>query len=229
MARIVDYGSLQTAISEWLWRTGDTALAARADAFIDLFERKFRRKQRTIDMQEVFTTVLANPYVDVPPGYLEMIRLQVTGLTNGLPNQVLQYVTPSVAAGMDAAQYPQGSGGTAKYYTVLANRIFLAPQRFAPIGATLEVSSYGFQPLFSAVDGINWLIFKHPDIYLYGSLMQAAAYIDDKAMVGEWKAALDEAMDELLKADNKAKVGASPLVVRPSTAFIGGRNFRYRR
>lgn len=225
MARIVDYGSLQTAIADWLWRAGDSALAARADAFIDHFERKFRRVQRTLEMEEGFNTILSSAVVTLPPGYLEMIRCQVLGEPNGLPNQVLTYVTPSVAATMDATQI---NTGVSRYYTVLASKVFITPQATAPIGSVLEIACYGFQPLFSAVGGINWLLFKHPDIYLYGSLLQASAFIDDKALVGQWSSALAEGMDELMAADRKAKIGASPLIMRPSSSFIGGRNARWR-
>jgi hypothetical protein len=213
MARIVDYGTLQTAVTEWLWRTGDTQVQGRADAFIDFFEKKFKRKQRTQQMEETDTTALATASVPLPLGYLEMVRLQIVS-----QKQPLTYVTPAIAAVMDAST--QGvPGGVARYYTVLSGQVIITPQAYSPAGGTLEMVYYSFTQLKDAPLGVNWLVIDHADIYLYGSLMQAAAYIDDKEMVAFWKAGLDEAMDELLKADNRAKVGAGPLIMRPSTSF----------
>lgn len=213
MARIADYGGLQTAVAEWLWRTGDASVEGRADAFIDFFEKKFMRTQRTRQMEEVDTATVGGASMTLPAGYLEMIRLRVS-----TTNTPLDYVTPAAAAVLDANVTSQSSG-IARHYTVLAGNIIILPQAWAPTDQTLEMAFYAFTQLADAEGGTNWLLQDHPDIYLYGSLMQAAAYIDDKETVAFWKAGLDEAMDELLKADNKSKVGAAPLVQRPSMGF----------
>lgn len=212
MALIADFPSLQTAVAEWLWRVGDTAVTGRADAFIQLFEAKFKRKQRTKEMEETDTATIVTAATALPAGYLEMIRLQILSLK--LP---LVYVTPAAASVLDA-NTKFVTSGTVRNYTVLSGQIILAPQAFAPAGATLEMAYYSFTPL-SVTAPSNWLLAAHPDIYLYGSLMQAAAYIDDKETVGLWNAALAEAMDELTKADNRSKVGAGPLVQRPTMGF----------
>ena len=82
MALIVDYGGLQTAVAEWLWRTGDAGLVARADAFIDLFEKGFKRNTRTLDMEETDTTVItgaavALPWMDIPRDFAWIARSRI--------------------------------------------------------------------------------------------------------------------------------------------------------
>lgn len=212
-------GDLKTAVAEWLYRTGDTALAARADDFVALFESDFLidPEMRTAEMSEIDTTPITGAAIGLPGGYLDMIRLQVIGAPFGTPNQVLDYRTPSQAAVLDATTQ---SSGIAKDYTVLAGQIFITPQKWAPTGATLEMAYYNFTPLSVAQGGVNWLLSKYPNLYLYGSLMQAAAYIDDNDAVTKWKAGRDEAMSKLQAAERKRKLGAGPLTVRPSTGFI---------
>jgi hypothetical protein len=43
--------------------------------------------------------------------------------------------------------------------------------------------------------GSNWLLTSHPDVYLYGTLMEAAPYLHDDARVPVWKSLLAEAIE----------------------------------
>jgi hypothetical protein len=215
---LANLGDVRGAIADWLYRTGDTALAARADDFVALFEADFLvdPRMRTAEMEEVDTTVLSGAVVPLPLGYIDMIRLQVLGGTTGAQDQVLEYRTPSQAAVLDNAHF---DGGVAKHYTIIAGQIFIVPRRWAPIGAQLEMAYNAFTPLAKATNGTNWLLAKYPNIYLYGSLMQAAAYIDDPETTAKWKLGRDEAMGKLELSERKRKVGAGPLTIRPSTEF----------
>lgn len=219
MALIANYTDLKALLSEWLGRTGDTTLDGRADAFIQLFEAEFTSdpEMRTFEMEEVDTHTITAAASALPTGFLEMIRLQVAGVTN-VPNRVLTYITPQRAALLDAQQ-ASNSAGASKFYTVLAGQIFLCPQKYAPTGALLEMAYYKFAPL-SVTNTTNWLLTNYPNIYLYGSLMQAAAYIDDKDTVAQWAAGMTSAIAKLGKSDRKRKIGSGPLSVGASASFI---------
>lgn len=219
MALIANYTDLKAAIAEWLMRDGDTVLAARADAYIQLFEAEFVADpdMRTAEMEEIDTHTITAAASALPDGYLEMIRLRVTGISSGVPDQVLTYVTPSRAAVLDATQL---SGGVAKNYTVLAGQVFIAPARWFPSGATLEMAYHKFTPLATASGGVNWLLTKYPQIYLYGSLVQCAAAVGDDDAVQKFSAGLTQAMMKLARSDRKRKVGAGPLRVGASASFI---------
>lgn len=218
MALIANYGDLKVALSEWLMRDGDAALAARADAFIALFEAEFTLdpEMRTAEMQEIDTATLVGPAIALPDGYLEMVRLRLTGLTGTSSTQVLSYVTPGAASALDQTQL---ISGIAKNYTELAGQIFICPQAWAPVGATMEMAYYKFTQLKDAQSGTNWLLTKYPNIYLYGALMQAAAYVDD-AVVAKWSTGLVQAMAKLAASDRKRKIGAGPLRMGASTGVV---------
>jgi hypothetical protein len=222
MALIANLGDLESAISEWLGRAGDVSLAARADEFIALFEADFALdpEMRLVDMQEIDTATLVSASITLPTGYLEMTRFKVLG-SGSTPDQVLDYVTPAQAGRMDTwSQASTGGAQISKYFTEIAGQLVVTPQKWAPLGATVELVYYKFTQLKDSVGGVNWLLQKFPQIYLYGSLMQAAAYIDDKATTGQWASGLQTAMLKLAKADARRKTGSGPLIVRPSTGFI---------
>lgn len=212
---LANLGDLKMAVAEWLYRAGDAGLAARAGDLIGLFESDFviDPEMRTFEMEVVSTTPITSAITALPANYIDMIRLQVIGQINGTPNVVLDYRTPSQAALLDATTC---NSGTPKNYTTLASQIIFCPQKWVPIGATLEMAYYAFTPLAMASGGANWLIAKYPNLYLYGTLMQVAGYIDDKDTVAFWKNGRDEAMKKLAAAERKRKIGAGPLTVRPS-------------
>lgn len=216
---LANLGDLQTAIAEWLYRTTDSNLNLRAGDLIALFEADFTidPDNRSFEMETVATTPINGAAIALPAGFLDMIRIQVTNNPNGVPNTPLDYVSPARAAVLDAsAMNPPVSTAAAKNYTVLAGNVIITPQAWAPVGGTLELGYYSFTPLADAPGGVNWLLQKYQNLYLYGSLMHAAAYVDDKETVAFWKGGRDEAMSKLQKAERKRKLGASPLQMTPS-------------
>lgn len=210
-----NYGDLQEAVAEWLYRTGDANIAVRAPDLISLFENEFvlDPEMRTLEMEQVDQAPITSAVIPLPDGFLEMVYIQILGS----PNKVLNFVSPSTAAVMNASTMPCG---VVQYYTIMAGQIFLVPQQYAPISATIEMGYYAFDPLGTSITGTNWLMAKYPNIYLYGSLMQAAGYVDDKDTVGFWSSAYNNAKGNLGKSDNKRKLGASPLFIQPSMGFI---------
>lgn len=213
---ITNLGALKTTVADWLYRAGDTNFATNAPLFIDLFERTVARKLRVQEMQVTVTAVVPSPpVIPVPADYLEMVRLQLTGLPGGMPNQPLTYVTPQRAAFLDASTAPSG---TPQWYTIINNSFVINPQQWVPAGASYELIYYGFTQLAVAGSGVNWLLTEHPDIYLFGSLMMGAAYVDDKETVAFWKSASDDAMDQLVESNKKKTVG-KPLVMMPTMQF----------
>jgi hypothetical protein len=218
MARIGDYTSLQAALAQWLWRDGDTTLTSQTDAFVDLFETNFQRDQRLAKMQEVFSytiTPISVNGIRLPFGFLELIRVVVT--PNGGAPVPLTYVTPDEAATIEASG---ANGGPLRHYTILANNLVLVPTRNVSVGSKVELACYVFNKLANVPNGQNWLIVEHPDVYLYGSLIQTAAFIDDDNQIARWKTAHDIAMVSIATADRRKRFSGSPLQMRPSMSFV---------
>jgi hypothetical protein len=216
---LANLSDLETAVAEWLYRTGDTALVARAADFVTLFEADFQidPDMRAEDMELVGTYAISSASVALPSGDLDTRRVQVLG-TGGAQNQPLTYVTPERAAVIDTTTQPDG---TAKSYTILGGNIVILPQIWAPIGSTLQVVYSGFTPLSASPSNVNWLLTKFPNLYLYGSLMQAAAYLDDNnANTAKWKTLRDEAMMKLALTIKRQKHAGSSLAVTPSAGFM---------
>src|ERR1700731_903615 len=84
--QIVDYGSLQTAVTEYLARDQDATLIARIPTFIQLAEAKFNRQLFVRQMEQRSTalvdTASSKPeFISLPQDFQSMRRVRLSSVT----------------------------------------------------------------------------------------------------------------------------------------------------
>lgn len=195
---IGNYAQLQTAIGNWLARND---LAATIPDFIRLAESRINRRLRVAQMLTRATTqtVPGDSYILKPADFLEMRNIEVSGS----PNMVLEYAAPAVID----RKYRSDLVGRPSAYTILGQEVQLAPVPDAEY--VIEMAYYAKVPELEQ-SNTNWLIQQAPDIYLYGALIEAKAFIEDEKFQ-LWKAAFDEAINDLTRSDKRAKFSGSGL------------------
>jgi hypothetical protein len=72
---------------------------------------------------------------------------------------------------------------------------------------------YKALPALSA-NSTNWLLTAHPDVYLYGSLMQAAPYLKNDERLAVWGSLYTASIADLNQSSDRAEVSGGPLVMR---------------
>lgn len=201
---ISTFSELQTAVTNWLRRGDDTDLVARAPELITLAEAQFNRDLRHWEMEAVTNLTLSGATIALPSDYIEM-RAAVIQAT---PLSVLSFVTP---AQLDI-NWPSGSTGVPTEYTIVAGNIKLGR---APDSAyTLEITYYQKIPALTDAAPSNWLLTSHPDIYLYGALLQAAPYMNNDERVQVWGAYYDRAKRGIDRSAARASWSGAPLTTR---------------
>ena len=206
---ISNYTELKTAVANWLDRDD---LTDRIPEFIALAEARFNRVLRLRSMEAKYTanTVAAQRNLALPTSYIQMRNFQV----NTSPLTTLSYVTPEIYDRL----WGGSTGGTPKFYTILANEV-----SFGPIpGSVMEVEML-FYKKFDNLSGsvaTNWLITNAPDIYLYGSMLEAEPFIMNDERVPLWAAALDRAVSDMQEQDNKDRHSGSALRVMNTSGYM---------
>jgi hypothetical protein len=130
--------------------------------------------------------------VALPSDYLSWRRVTWTGQTR----RELQYVHPSYFQG----SYPSQPIDIPALFTIEGNKLEIMPID----GTPLEFDYY--QSIPSIITGsTNWLMTSHPDIYLFGSLVEAELFgvNDDRALT--WKARRDELFEEITMRDRQTR------------------------
>ena len=199
---ITTYSELQAAVGNWL----DHGLfAARIPEFIALFEAAANRRLRVREQEAATTLMPSSGAAALPADYLAWRRVTWTGS----PRVELQYVHPSYLQ----AAYPSTPSARPRVFSIEGSVL-----KIRPVDATaLEFDYFQKIPALSAGAATNWLLAAHPDLYLFGALVEAEMFGVNDERAPLWKARRDEIFDEIEKLSNKTRgsgamrvMGATP-------------------
>ena len=172
---LTTYAELQTAIANWLGRSD---LTTYLPDFITLFEATANRRLRVRQMEATNTSMsFSSGSATLPTDYLLYRRFTETADTRS----ELEYVTPSYLQ----EAYPTTPTGTPSMFTIEGTTI-----KVRPTGITTFEFDY-YQKISALSGTVNWLFSAHPDIYLFGSLVEANAFTEMPENAVLWKARLD--------------------------------------
>jgi hypothetical protein len=183
---------LRTSVNAWTKRDFTDA---EIDDFIVLCEAEVNRVMR-LPMQETRDAAFTinSEYTALPTGFREFRSLFITNS----PSHPLKPISPQAATDyFDAA-----TSGTPLDYMVTGSNIRVFP---APDGTyTADIIYYvGFDAITNTTT--NWLFDNHPDVYLWGALMQTAPYIGDDPRVSIWQGKYTDAVKAVIDEGNRTR------------------------
>lgn len=169
---ITSRATLITAIARW---TRNSSLSTDDyDDFIAFTHAKLNRLLRTREMlsDEITGNSLASGLFLLPSTCLEVDY--VRGSRSG------DKPLPNVSSTGGYSLSPQSATGSRHVaYTIAGAQI----QFYPAIAAEFKYRYYQqITPLVASGD-TNWLLLRHPDVYLYGAIMHMKGYVDDDRVV----------------------------------------------
>lgn len=193
MPAIADFSELVLAVGEHL---NNANLVDVMPRFVAMAESKLNRVLRLRDQEvvEVLTPDL-NGMVALPDGFLEAKSVATTGT----PPIILR----AMGADNAARQY---IGGNPVGYLIQGGSMIIAP----PSQRDIRLAYYAEIPPLEAAQS-NWLLAKHPDLYLYAVAYEACVYLADPArssLVGDL---VGGAIRAAQRADQLSRVSQSRL------------------
>lgn len=206
---IANFSDLKTKLLAYLDRDDVTS---SLPLFIGMCESRLNRLLRTPEMEanQLFTTT--SDTIALPSNFLQARTVSMPGS----PNRALKAMAPSAMP----LEY-DGSADTPRAYSINGLQMKLVPPPSGSVVVSLDY--YTRIPALSDNIPTNWLLLKAPDLYLYGALVQAEAFIDNPAQLQTYKSAFDEAISEMVSAARRERWGSSPLVPNGVTQVFGAR------
>lgn len=195
------YDGLKGEIAGWLNRQD---MEAVIPTFIRLLEAQVERSLRVREMIARARAEITEEFTVLPQDFLAIEH----AIVNNAKPITLEWVPMNQIDALQATLDP----GELKYFTIIGDELEVAP---FPQGASeIEVVYYRQLDKLSDARQTNWLLERHPDLYLYGTLMQAAPYLKNDERVGLWSSALDAILEQIRLADERATKGGTPLKMR---------------
>lgn len=213
LAELKDYTGLVASATRWLKRDFGTA---DVPDFIRLAEARFRR---LIVAPEMETTLSITPSdtLPLPADFDSAILLYI-------PHNPRRTIA-QVSMGEFAAR-PNDTGGQPQIYTISSGSFLFSPTPDATYPANLIYRAT--IPTLGPSLSTNWLLDRHPDIYLYGTLTQAEFFGWNDERLPLIRVALDEAIDELNRATQRKKYGGPLQMQSPVTENVVGSRYVFK-
>lgn len=198
---ITTYTELQTAVANWLSRDDLTALIPD---FITLTEAKFNRTFRTRNMEAITSLTPASGICALPSDFLQFRRVYI----DGSDPYELEYLTPENFY----LKYPQlttWSISPSRYFTIQGSNLYLSDTTTTN---SVKVLYYQSIPALAS-NSTNWLLTNHPDIYLYGTLAEAANKTKNMTDSQQYNTLVLAQVAQLDTSDKHSKFSGSTLRV----------------
>jgi len=189
---LTSYSALKTAVASWLNRTD---LTDTIDDFIDAAEAKMSRRLHDRQMVErVVYTDTDTETIALPEDFGGIVSLRVN---DGYPTELI-YVSPDQMD--DTVRKASAGAGRPRYYSISGDVIILSPVPAASTdedGYELRMRYRKRIPALSSTNATNWVLDRHPDLYLYACMEQGALFLRDwetaAQMAGRVEALIREA------------------------------------
>lgn len=204
---ITDFASLQAAVASSIHRTGDAALLAEMPRFVQMAEMDISRNLRLRQTESTVTGTTSGATIAIPPGMDALERLSIISYGRDF---TLDYTSPNGLESLSIANL-------SSRYTVENGVIRLLAPPAGNYAYTLYIVP-NLSPL-SAANPTNWLILNAPDVYLYGTLIQVAAWTKDDAEFARNNPLYSQAMESIRNQDeNKRLPMSGGLQIKPRRA-----------
>lgn len=199
---LATYTELQAAVQSWLNRN-DSQLPITD--FIELAEAEANSRVRVKQNMTTATLslVAGNNYVALPADCLEEVELNWADSTDQL-NRV----------SYNDLDYARGAGNSGRPLAYAINGTNINFNCTADATYSLTLRYYEAWDLVG--DSTNWLLLNHPDVYLFGALAEANAWLGDTGQAEYSRGRRESAIQRALLADSRTK-GA---VLRSDAALL---------
>lgn len=188
-----DFLDLQTAVIE---RVKNVGIADVFPQLVKLAEADFNRRLRCREQMTTTTVTIAIGEANLPADFQEMI-----GVYDGAGREYINQPA-------QALQTVQSRG----YYAIDGAKIKAAADE------TLTVQYYASIPtLTTSTTTTNWLLARHPGLYLYGVAMQAAVYLGSAELVAALTPALEMEFRAVDAADASSRYARARVRVQGVT------------
>jgi len=189
------YSELQATVANYLNRDD---LATLIPTFITLTENRLNRELRVrANMVRATTTTTAGQaFYDLPS---DLIELRNITYDSNSQSHALRYLSPESVS----REYGTVLSGQPRAYTNLGNDLKLTPTPDAAY--TISINYYSQLRSLSDSVATNDVLAEYPSLYLFGSCLEGAIYLNDTEQTNRFGSVFQKALDDVQRAEEAAR------------------------
>lgn len=203
---ITTYAELQDAVKAWL---NAPEMDETITTFISLAEAQMQREIRHHKMMKRSEAEIDTRYFVLPNNWAETVRFNVGG------DRTYRLELTSMDDMLQLRQANADLTGRPSHFAHIGDQLEVYP---TPDGVySVELLYYEKIPALSDSNTTNWLLEDHPDVYLYGTLMQAAPFLEQDQRMQVWSGLYATAVKSVTEESRKARYSGSGMRMRINT------------
>ena len=179
--------------------------------FVALADADLRRELRLLPMERTATVTISEETEPVPDRFLSVRRFTIDhgGQRHKLTSQPAEIM----------ADYADLTARMPSFYTIEGNEGALPVFRFYPLPDQVYTAKLLFDadPALLDDDDFNDLLLQQPDLYLYGALLHAEAYVKNPERSVVWGTLYGRALSAAKSSDLRDRYAGGTLA--PTTAW----------
>jgi hypothetical protein len=209
---ITTYAELQTAVNSWAVRSDSTA---QVKEHIALGENELNRRLGVVETDATLTGVVNSRVIDIA-------ALDIT-------DAFALFLVPSAGQEREIQKLTAGDfavndlSGEPSVWSVDVTGDELQFERELDAAYSFRFRYRGQFALSDSATS-NWLLRKHPDVYLAASLVWGHGFHEDMNNFGKWKGQLEESIGQIQRQLSRLRKGT----LRVDAALQPARHFDYR-
>jgi hypothetical protein len=214
------YAELQEEIKSFVWDRAD--IVAKIPSFISLAEAEMRRLLRTRDTIQQQSFSVSGDTKGIKCDTREVLSVKLDAPQGQFfQENTLTYMTPEAID-----EYRDNGPGKPRFYTLLGDRMYFLPTPDQDYTGHIRVRT-GFCSL-STSNACNWILERHPDVYLWGALKQTAPWLYEDERISTWNSMFREAIEQanrdmpMRQRDTKLRSDSLIALVRRRDGYGGG-------
>tara|TARA_R110000796_G_scaffold39449_2_gene98420 strand:- start:477 stop:1127 length:651 start_codon:yes stop_codon:yes gene_type:complete len=200
---LATYTELKTSVANYLNRDDLTSVIPD---FISLTENRMNRdlRVRANMIRSTTTTTSGTAFYNLPS---DLIELRNITFNTGSQIYALAYLSPESGS----REYGSIVSGSPRAYTNLGTNIQLYP---APDGEyTIGINYFQQLTPLSNTVSTNNILDTFPDLYLYGSCLEGATYLNDSDQLQRFAGLYQKALTDVRDAEDSARYGGTVMTM----------------
>lgn len=203
-----NYTQLVTDLAAWLNRADLTTQIPR---FIRFAEAEFNRVIRVPDMEATANVTVTSGSGSLPADCLSVKTARIAGVSK------LDYISTDEFDELSSSVNPPT--GNPDSYSEWGSSLHILPSG----DATVAIRYFQTIPALTASNTTNWLMTRHPDLYLYAALVQAEAFGWNDERIELWRSAVEQTIAQINADGQRNKYGGLIAARSGPSQVVGAR------